>query len=77
MEWEAWTSKALPNLQHMVSGMPSISSSKDELCKGCMLGINIKKSFPSSDSRAQGILELVHSDVCGPMSSPSLSDRMC
>jgi len=38
-----------------------------------MLGKNIKKAFPSSDSRAQGILDLVHSDVCGPLSSPSLS----
>jgi hypothetical protein len=50
----------------------SISLSKNEICKGCMLGKN-KKSFPSSDNRAQGILDMVHSDVCGPMSSPSLS----
>jgi hypothetical protein len=65
--------KALPYLQNMVCGMPSISPSKNEICKGCMLGKNIKKSFPSSDNRAQGILDLVHSDVCGPMPSPSLS----
>jgi hypothetical protein len=57
----------------MVCGMPSISLSKNEICKGCMLGKNIKKSFPSSDNRAQGILDLVHSDVCVPMSSPSLN----
>jgi hypothetical protein len=48
----------------MVCGMPSISLSKNEICKGCMLGKNIKKAF---------LLDLVHSDVCGPMSSPSLS----
>jgi hypothetical protein len=65
--------KALPDLQNMVCGMPSISLSNNEICKGCMLGKNIKKSFPSSDNRAQEILDLVHSDVCGPMSSPSLS----
>jgi hypothetical protein len=65
--------KSLPDLQNMVCGMPSISLSKNEICKGCMLGKNIKKAFPSSDNRAQGILDLVHSDVCGPMSSPSLS----
>jgi hypothetical protein len=53
----------------MVCGMPSISLSKNEICKGCMLGKNIKKSFRSSDNRARGILDLVHSDVCGPMSS--------
>jgi hypothetical protein len=65
--------KALSNLQNMVCGIPSISFSKNEICKGCMLGKNIKKAFPSSDSRAQGILDLVNFDVCGPMSSPSLS----
>jgi hypothetical protein len=65
--------KALPDLQNMVCGMPSISLSKNEICKGCMLGKNIKKAFPSSDSRAQCILDMIHSDVCGPMSSPSLS----
>jgi hypothetical protein len=47
--------------------------SKNEICKGCMLGKNIKKAFPRSDNKAQGILDLVHSDVCGPRSSPSLS----
>jgi hypothetical protein len=30
-------------------------------------------SFPSSDSRAAGILDLIHSYVCGLMSSASLT----
>jgi hypothetical protein len=38
-----------------------------------MLGKIIKKAFPSSDGRACSILYLVHSDVCGPMPSPSLN----
>ena len=41
--------------------------------KDACFGKNIKKAFPSGDSRAQGILDLVHSDVCGPMSPASLS----
>jgi hypothetical protein len=57
----------------MVCDMPSISLSKNEICKGCMLGKNIKKAFHSTDNRAHGILDLVYSYVCGPMSSPSLS----
>jgi hypothetical protein len=65
--------KALPDLQTMVSGMPPIPSDKNEVCKGCLLGKNTKKSFSSSDNRAKGILDLVHFDTCGPMSSPSLS----
>ena len=38
-----------------------------------MKGKNTKKTFPSSESKAKGILEIIHSDVCGPMSSSSLS----
>jgi hypothetical protein len=33
--------KTLLDLQNMVCGMPSISLSKNEICKGCMLGKNI------------------------------------
>lgn len=38
-----------------------------------MLGKNAKKSFPRSITRSKEILELIHSDVCGPMSSSSLN----
>ena len=37
------------------------------------MGKYIKASFPSSEHRASGILELIHSDVRGPMSTLSLS----
>jgi hypothetical protein len=62
--------KAFPVLQKMVSGMPIIHSDHNEVCKGCMLGKNVKKSFPSSIKRSKEVLELVHSDICGPVSSP-------
>ena len=32
-----------------------------------------KEEIPSSESKEKGILEIIHSDVCGPMSSSSLS----
>jgi hypothetical protein len=51
-----------------VTGVPDFSSEHHELCKGCTLGKYTKTAFPSSDSRAAGILDLIHSDVCGPMS---------
>jgi transposase InsO family protein len=41
-------------------------------CRGCTLGKNTKGPYPSSDSRSKGILDLVHSDVCGPMTVSSL-----
>jgi hypothetical protein len=57
-----------------VTGVPDFSTEHQELCKGCALGKNTNTTFPSSDSRAAtGILDLIHSDVCGPMSSSSLS----
>jgi hypothetical protein len=56
-----------------VTGVPDFSSEHHELCKGCTLGKYTKTAFPSSDSRAAGILDLIHSDVCGPMSSTSLT----
>ena len=65
--------KALADLQKMVSGMPNLDFSQKEICKGCSLGKNVKKSFPSSMHSSKDILELIHSDICGPMSSPSLS----
>ena len=33
----------------------------------------MKHSFPNSDSRAKRVLDIVHSDVCGLMSTTSLS----
>ena len=32
----------------------------------------MKNPFPSSDSKAKGIVDIIHSDVCGPMSAASL-----
>jgi transposase InsO family protein len=41
-----------------------------------MQGMCIRKecedSIPSSDNKAKGFLDIVHSDVCGPMTSTSL-----
>jgi transposase InsO family protein len=41
--------------------------------RGSAQGKNTKNHFPKSNSKAEGILELVHSDVCNPMPSTSLS----
>jgi transposase InsO family protein len=43
------------------------------VCNGCAQGKNIKNPFPKRDSKAKGVLELTHSDVCGPMPSSSIS----
>jgi hypothetical protein len=33
----------------------------------------VKHSFPNNDSKAKRVLDIVHSDVCGLMSTTSLS----
>jgi hypothetical protein len=57
--------------QHMVIGLPLVSC-RDGVCAGCVLN---KYHWESFDKRASwhalGPLQLVHSDLCGPLSSPS------
>jgi hypothetical protein len=64
--------QALPFLRRMVEGIPESKSTHEGICKGCALGKNIKKSFPSSNNKSKEILDLIHSDVCGPMPVRSL-----
>jgi transposase InsO family protein len=64
---------ALRVLREIVTRVPDSSTKNHELCKGCALGKYTKTTFPNSDSRAAGILDLIHSDVCGPMSLASLT----
>eukprot|EP00253_Pinus_taeda_P015997 PITA_15997 len=55
----------------MVEGM-SNSSLDIDFCKNCVYGKQNWVSFPSGSKRAKQILELVHSDVFGPVKVPSL-----
>ena len=64
---------SLPGLQRMMKGMPSFDFVHDTICRGCDLGMNVKKNFPIIHTISKGILYLVHSTLCRPMSSPSLS----
>ena len=66
--------RALPLASIAIEGLPEIQAKHDGVCKGsCAKGKNTKKTFPSSESKEKGILETIHSNVCGPMSSSSLS----
>eukprot|EP00253_Pinus_taeda_P032839 PITA_32839 len=59
----------------MVEGM-SNSSLDFDLCENCVYGKQNQVSFPSSGKRVKHILELVHSDVFGPVKVPSLGKSM-
>ena len=65
--------RALPLASKAVEGLLEIQAKHDGVCKGCVKGKNTQKTFASSESKEKGILEIIHSDVCGPMSSSSLS----
>ena len=54
-------------------GLPDLKINHEGICKGCAKGKNIKNPSPKSETKTKGTLELIHSDVCGPMSSTSSS----
>jgi hypothetical protein len=56
----------------MVEGIPKLQSTHEGICKGCALGKNIKKPFPSNNNRSKDILDLIHSNFCIPMPVKSL-----
>jgi hypothetical protein len=64
--------RALSILREIVTGLPNFSVEQQGVCRGCALGKNVKVAFPSSESKSKGILDLIHSDVCGPMSVASM-----
>ena len=43
-----------------------------DFCEHCIYGKQNRVRFASSATREKGILELIHSDVFGPISVPSL-----
>ena len=60
-------------LQSMVVDMDLGKGASQMLaCEGCVEGKQARASFPSDGgTRATQVLELVHSDVCGPMKTLS------
>jgi hypothetical protein len=52
--------KALPYVRKVVIGLPELKVDHESVCKGCAQGNNVKNPFPKSNSKAEGILELVH-----------------
>ena len=62
----------LLHMKKMVKGLPLIEK-PERICEGCILGKQHRESFPISKShRARAPLEIVHSDICGQMQTPSI-----
>jgi transposase InsO family protein len=55
----------------MVKGLP-IFKEQIPPCESCILGKHKRTSFPQSSNQAKQHLELVHTDLCGPMQTESI-----
>ena len=60
-------------LKEIVTGVPELGIEHDDVCRGCRLGKYAKTTFPRSDNIVDGMLGLIRSDICGPMSTRALS----
>lgn len=63
---------ALRVLREIVTWVPNFNTEHPNMCRGCALGKYTNISFPSNDKRVAYILDLIHSDLCGPMPFVSL-----
>lgn len=59
----------IPNCTEGVKLSPGLENS---ICVTCLEGKQTRKPFPAEGSRATSLLELIHSDVCGPMQQVSI-----
>ncbi|KAL8089889.1 hypothetical protein AgCh_039374 [Apium graveolens] len=54
----------------MAYGLPDLVQPK-KTCEGCLMSKQARKPFPSqTDSHSKKPLELIHGDICGPISPP-------
>jgi len=56
-----------PILREIFKHLPYFSIEYRGMCKGCVLGKNTMDIFLGSKSSSKGILDIVHSNVCGQM----------
>lgn len=57
----------------MLKGLPQLEVRKDTICAGCQYGKAHQLPYEESKWKAKGPLELIHSDVFGPVKQASLS----
>uniref|UniRef100_A0AAV1TS81 Polyprotein n=1 Tax=Peronospora matthiolae TaxID=2874970 RepID=A0AAV1TS81_9STRA len=78
-KWELWHARlghpnqdALDKTRHATNGIPAVGQPPQSLCGGCMKGKQTVAKFPHcSSSKTSRVLELVHTDMMGPMNNPS------
>jgi hypothetical protein len=63
----------LGHLRQAVIGLPKFTTEKHDLCKGCAMAKYARRPFPQNEHKSKGVLDLIHFDVCGPISVESVS----
>lgn len=59
----------------MVRGLPQIGNTK-KVCENCLVGKQKRESFPKKSSwRASKNLQLIHADICGPITPESIGHK--
>lgn len=64
--------KDVEKVPNCTTGVKLSPLKEDITCISCIEGKQNRESFPSVGSRATELLEVIHSDVCGPMQTASL-----
>ena len=60
-------------LQQISTGLHKGTLAQSDQCKVCTMGKFVKTTFHEKENRASMILEIIHTDVCGPFSVASKS----
>jgi len=68
-------SMSLLQSQSMVKGLPSLSDHISS-CTSCIMGKHKRDSFASASNRVKEQLELVHTNLCGPMQEKSVAGSL-
>lgn len=59
----------------MVHGLPEIQEEK-QLCESCLVGKQARHTFPKATAyRSSHALELLHTDLCGPISPATVAQN--
>lgn len=66
--------QSLKKLNESADGvdMEVIKQDKHLICNTCLQGKQTRQPFKNEGTRASGLLQVIHSDVCGPMEEKSL-----
>ena len=65
--------KALPYVTKAVTGLLEFKVDNEGVWNGCAQGNKINNPFSKRDNKEKWFLEIIHSDICGPMQSTSIS----